>query len=548
VSPADPPRLNLSVLDLFCGAGGLSQGFHAAGFDVVFALDSDFDSCETYRANHAETKVEHASIIDRTPHDWAQLVGPVDVIVGGPSCQGFSTHGRRDPEDKRNRLWQNMHDMVAELAPRAFLMENVPGLVSHRDGHFSGHIISEFANLGYRVEGKILLAADYGIPQLRRRVFLVGMRDDREFVFPAETHLGGWRRDTLDLWEERRIERGLARHITCGEALADLPLLLKPGADPTHYTKLATVSDYARWVRGRSRRVRDHDASPVWPKYAPLLPFIPVGGTWRDIPGHLLPDRFRGMRRTDSTNLLGRLDPDRPAYTITTQLNNVTAGCFTHPFEDRALSVREGARLQSFPDSYVFVGSVESRCRQVGNAVPPRLAHHLAVAIAEALDAETPRRPRMVRSTHDTATGLQAPTDTTKRRMKRQPRRDTVPETLIAAELSARGFSFQTGVRPVPEERREADIVFDAEKVVVLVDGCFWHGCPKHSRPTKSNTRWWADKIARNKERDQVTDALFRRAGYKVVRVWEHEHPTVAAERIGRVVAQRRQRVDRRKK
>lgn len=533
--------LGLNAVDLFCGAGGLTEGFRTAGFDVTYALDWDADSCETYGLNHPQARVENVPITERSARSFAKMVGEVDVIVGGPSCQGFSTHGRRDPQDDRNSLWSHMRDLVQEINPRAFLMENVPGLVSHRDGHLRGQMLKEFQDLGFRVEAKILLAADYGVPQLRRRVFVVGVQEDLAFKFPDETHLGGWRRDSLDLWEAKRQEQGLAQHIGCGEILMDLPPLLDGKGDPTRYTRPSAPSDFVRSIRGKSKRLRDHEASPVGTKYAHLLPLIPPGGTWRDIPPHLLPDRFRGMRRTDSTNLLGRLDPRRPAYTITTQFNNVTAGCFTHPYEDRALSIREGARLQSFPDKYVFAGSPSSRCRQIGNAVPPRLAQHLAVAIAISIDDRSkPRRPRMVRVPKETDTVLQPPSPRTKERMKRQRRRDTVPETLIVEELAQRGLTFGTGIRLLLDARREADIFFERERLVVLIDGCFWHGCPTHSRPTKSNTKWWAEKIARNKKRDRETNRLLRKSGHEVIRVWEHETPSAAADRIALTVEKRR--------
>lgn len=528
--------LGLTAIDLFSGAGGLTQGFKAAGFEVAYAIDRDLDSCDSYRANHPATKVEHASLTDHGPGELARLVGDVDVIVGGPSCQGFSTHGRRDPDDERNKLWEHMHGVVKAIKPRAFLLENVPGLMHFRDGKVSGELIAGFEDLGYSVHAQTLLAADFGVPQLRRRVIVVGVASGMKFEFPTRTHLGGWRRDTLAKWEEERQRLGLLRHITCGEAIADLPALCDPRVDPGKYTSEA-VSDYARAMRGRTRRLRDHEAGTLSEAYRDLMAHVPPGGTWRDIPAHLLPDRYRGMRRTDSTNLLGRLNPDRPAYTITTQFNNVTAGCFGHPFENRTLSVREGARLQSFPDSYEFFGSLSSRCRQIGNAVPPRLAQHLAVAIAAAVSpGRKASQPRLVKSRLELHGGVLPPTEATRKRMVGQARHDTAPETAVRDALTALGLRFETNERPLPEFRREVDILFPAERVAVFIDGCFWHGCPKHSRSTKSNTKWWAEKIARNRERDAETNRVLRRNGYKVLRIWEHEPPELAAKKVARAI------------
>lgn len=537
--------LGLTVADLFSGAGGLSAGFRAAGFEPVFALDKDADSCATYETNFDITP-EHASIADFAPDDLARRLQGVDVIVGGPSCQTFSTQGRRftwaDPNDERTGLWRHMFALVERVRPRAVLLENVPGL-SHKglayekDGQAHGEIAEHFRSLGYTMRASILLAADYGVPQLRRRLLVVGVRDGLEFDFPQQTHLGGWRRDTLDKWEEERLRRGLLRHLTLGESIGDLPPLLGSSAASAMSYARGADSGYERLMRaGHRGPLTDHEVRPLGENHARLVRHVPIGGTWRDIPPHLLPDRFKGgMRRTDSTNLFGRLDPDRPSYTITTQFNNVTAGCFTHPHEDRALSVREGARLQSFPDSFVFTGTVSSRCRQIGNAVPPLLAQHLASAIAEAIsDTAIPKRPTRIRSV--LAPPAPIPTTDSHARMVAQKRRDTGPEVAVFAALRKLGIRPQRHVKPLAGLRREADGCLKKDKVAIFIDGCFWHGCPEHSRDTKSNTKWWREKIDTNKARDRDTDVQLTAAGWIIARVWEHEDPEVAAKAIAEIV------------
>jgi DNA (cytosine-5)-methyltransferase 1 len=544
-------EVGLTVADLFSGAGGLSAGFRAAGYEPVFALDKDFDSCVTYEKNFQLTP-ENASIADFAPADLAGKLKDADVIVGGPSCQTFSTVGRRvkwaDPKDERTKLWRHMLAVVDEARPRAFLLENVPGL-SHKglayekDGKAQGEIVKHFRKLGYTLRAAILLAADYGVPQLRRRLFVVGVQGDLEFDFPSPTHLGGWRRDTLDKWEEERVRRGLLRHLTLGEAVGDLPLLLDVDSDAMQYAREAR-SGYERLMRkGWSGALHDHEARALAPEHLELIRHVPPGGTWRDIPPHLLPDRFKGgMRRTDSTNLLGRLDLDRPSYTVTTQFNNVTGGCFTHPTEDRALSVREGARLQSFPDSFEFSGSLPSRCRQIGNAVPPILAQHLACAVAAALDPSAAvRKPTKVKSTRTPP--VPVTDEATSKRMSAQPRKGTTPENRLFEMLSDLGIEFARNTRPLQDLRREADGTIEDIKLAVFVDGCFWHGCPEHTRATKSNTLWWREKIDTNRARDAETTALLKRSGWRVIRVWEHEDPAVAASRIARVVKERRQKL-----
>jgi DNA (cytosine-5)-methyltransferase 1 len=536
----------LRAIDLFCGAGGLSEGFRAAKYDLTYALDKDEDSIETYRLNHPDVETECASITDRTAAQIAEAAGgPVDVIVGGPSCQTFSTAGRKNgwvrKGDPRNDLWKQMLSLVEYLRPKAFLLENVPGMVYWKGGEFGAHVLDEFRNLGYAVSKDILLAADYGIPQRRRRLFIVGILGDQPFVFPDQTHLGGWRRDYLQQWEEKRKEQGLLRHIRAWEAIGDLPQATASG-EISAVPDPGRLTPFSRRMRGRRRTgsITGHVPFPLSKDHLDLIEHVPQGGTWRDIPRHLLPDRYRGMRRTDSTNLFGRLAPDLPAYTITTQFNNVTAGCFTHPYHDRALTSREAARIQTFPDGYEFVGNMTSVCRQIGNAVPPLLAHVLAAGIAKAvLGVEDAERLHPLPKPIKPASRLPPPPASDKKtqnRMKRQARRETKPELLLRKALSREGLRYRVDYAPSKDVRSKADVVFPQAKLAVYVHGCFWHGCPEHRRPTKSNTKWWTDKIAANRKRDQETTAALEAAGWTVVRVWEHEAPSLAAERIAALI------------
>jgi DNA (cytosine-5)-methyltransferase 1 len=521
----------LRAIDLFCGAGGLSEGFRSAGYTVTFALDKDADSCATYRKNHPQTHVECASITDFAPERIEELAGgSVDVVLGGPSCQSFSTAGRRTKwvgeGDVRNDLWEHMFKVVHHLQPKIFVMENVPGMVYFKSGSVGEKILKRFGEEGYAVTKDILLAADWGVPQRRRRLFIVGILGDSPFRFPEPTHLGGWRRDTLGLWEQRRRQRGLLEHLTIWDAIGDLPLLEgQPGPVRRYALKAAEASSIARKLRQGSRSLRDHEVQSLPAETRALIARVPPGGTWRDIPPHLLPDRYRGMRRTDSTNLLGRLAADLPAYTITTQFNNVTTGCFTHPLEDRSLSVREGARIQTFPDTYEFVGSLNSRCRQIGNAVPPLLGHVLAHQIAlqiggEALGKAHPPPERPVRGSWRNRPA--SDDEVARARKQRTTRQDTVASHLIRAELSNRGitFSLSTSEHGVP---RNGDVLLAEHQIVVMVNGCFWNGCPEHTKTTKSRTKWWAEQIDKNKLKDSATKAFWEEIGWDVAVFWEHE-------------------------
>lgn len=532
----------LRVADLFCGAGGLSQGFVNAGFEVVLGVDHDQDSCETFRHNHPDAVVLCEEINGDSPERIAAAAGgPVDVVIGGPSCQGFSTANqataiarRRDP---RNRLWEDFCAVVERLEPTAFVMENVPGLQMWQQGNYGEAILEHFEKLGYATIRHVVHAADYGVPQRRRRLIVIGIRGQTRFEFKQPPHLGGWRRDHLDKWERRREELGLLRHVTCWEAIADLPSLGDGGSCDTDYVT-GKSTPYTRLMRNGERRPKNHEARELGPEHLALVREVPSGGTWRDIPAHRLPDRFRGMRRTDSTNLFGRLAPDLPAYTITTQFDNVTTGCVTHPYEDRPLSVREGARLQSFPDSYHFVGPLSSQYRQVGNAVPPLLAEFLAESLMAQLDGiDVALKPKVKPAKEPPAPP--ASSKEIQKRMQGQRRRDTKAEQLVRTELRKLGVRYRGDVKPLPGINRKADIVIRKAKVAVFVHGCFWHGCPDHSRATRSNTKWWAEKIKRNRERDADTQAELESEGWAYVPVWEHEEPALAAQRIKSVVEQR---------
>jgi len=391
--------MKLPVVDLFCGAGGLSQGFRQAGFDIRLGVDADDDACATYRLNQHDARALVADLSEVSSRDLLAEagIGEVGIVLGGPSCQGFSTHGRRNgwvrPDDSRNFLYREYARVVEELQPICFVMENVPGLLYYDNGRFWERIRRRFARAGYRVHHELLLAADYGIPQLRRRLLIMGTRFRGRFVFPERTHVGALRRDHRELWEKRRLEEWphLASHVGVWDAISDLPALDAGGGSARTRYGGPPRTELQRHLRAGSRWLYDHHAAPLSQGHLRLIEHVPEGGTWRDIPLELLPKRFARIRRTDSTTLFGRLDRAFPAYTITTQFNNVTTGCYTHPLQHRALSAREGARIQTFPDRYRFVGSLDSKCRQIGNAVPPLLAEVFALAVAAHVGAAEQR-------------------------------------------------------------------------------------------------------------------------------------------------------------
>lgn len=372
-----------TAIDVFSGAGGLSYGLQAAGFDVKLGVDFDRHALATFAENHSG-KALLADVRNISGQDLLDAAGvrEVDLLAGGPSCQGFSTHGKRLVDDPRNTLYKEFLRLVEELQPATVLMENVKGLMIAGKGMFKRQVIESFKELGYQVDGRLLLAADYGVPQLRERVFFVASRVGSSIKFPEPTH---GPRDSL------AVQAGhLAAYRTVADAIGDLPLLGNSSrVEPLPYGSEAT-NDYQELMRANSKVAWNHVSRPLSALAQSVVSKVRPGQGLRSIPIEELPQRFHKMRRIsngelrrDCTTLYYRLSPVRPSYTITCYFTNVSAGAFTNPWEDRAISPREAARLQSFPDRFRFVGA--SIPRQIGNAVPPMLAQAMGGMIMEHL-------------------------------------------------------------------------------------------------------------------------------------------------------------------
>lgn len=360
-----------TVIDLFCGAGGLSSGLVQAGFRPVAAIDFDPHAIESYRANHPGALAIQRDISAVTADEFRHAVGDdeLTLIAGGPSCQGFSTIGKRIEEDPRNVLFKHFARLVRELQPKFFLMENVKGLLTYRKGYFQQLIAESFGDAGYRVIARVLCAADYGVPQLRNRIVFIGTRLDVPLTFPRPTH------------GKSELFPGLRDHVTVSEAIGDLPLIGDRLNDDRWEYASAPQNTYQRYARGESRSkfVTLHRANGMSDAAREVVSLVKEGQGLRSISPELLPARFKRMRRIstgalrrDCTTLYHRLSRNAPAYTITCYFRNVASGPFVHPVEDRSLSYREAARLMSFQDTYKFHGS--TLARQIGNAVPPLLA------------------------------------------------------------------------------------------------------------------------------------------------------------------------------
>ena len=385
------------AIDLFSGAGGLSEGFRQANFDVRLGLDLAPHACATHEDNFSEGATWCRDVLDVSGADVRAAVGgDVEVVVGGPNCQGVSERGSRDPHDPRNRMFWEFIRLIEELKPRAFLMENVAGLTHRHNWPLLQSVVRALMQLGYACGGDVVRAADYGVPQLRHRFILLGVRDHRGPVpFPRPTHA-----EMNDLGLFPIASPGRLPHVTLRDAISDLPPVPSGGGGATMNYDCPAETPYQTEMRLGSEVVLNHRASAVADVNLERIRFIPEGGNWKDIPAELLPPRFFQCRLTDHSTTYARLRWDHPAFTLTALFGNVTAGAYTHPEQNRALTVREGARIHGFPDRFRFQGPLNSQYRQIGNAVPPLLARAFGDHLAEYLgsgrfpsDAVQPRLP-----------------------------------------------------------------------------------------------------------------------------------------------------------
>lgn len=362
-----------TALDLFSGAGGLSCAFEWNGGRVVGGIEIDPVAAATFQANHPEAKVWVEDIRGLDPEHVGELIESVDGILGGPMCQGVSQRGPRDPHDERNFAFWAFADFVRVLRPKWFLMENVPALVS--DVHnraLAIAVFEEFETLGYQLSAEVLNAAWFGVPQLRYRLIVMGRLDCRP-EFPHVAH---------DAIFEGTDEGSFT---TVGEAITDLPRVRAGSGVPEMPMPppSPTISRYALMMRKGAELLWNHWSAATDDVNLNRIRHVPEGGNWHDIPLDLLPSRFRQVRPSDHTTTYRRLDRQHPSYTITTECGNVTSGSFTHPTQNRAITVREAARLQGFPDRFRFVGPRGSQYRQVGNAVPPLMAKAVLESLLE---------------------------------------------------------------------------------------------------------------------------------------------------------------------
>lgn len=341
-------QYQLNGIDIFSGAGGLSVGAEMVGIKIDLAIEYDKNSADTFSENHPNTPILIEDI--RNVKFDKKHKNPF-IVFGGPPCQGFSTSNlkTRNTENSNNSLFKEFIRTVKELNPKWFLFENVEGITTFDNGAIVKQLESEFSDLGYKTKFKVLTASNFGVPQNRNRFFMVGNRLDIDFEFPKEKN----------------------KKITVKDAIDDLPVLTNGENNFDLPYKNNDVSEYANFLRGDSISSKQNYVSKNKDYVLERYKHIKQGENWRAIPKELM-SNYKNSQNCHS-GIYRRLDENKPSVVIANYRKNM----LIHPIDNRGLSVREAARLQSFPDNFIFKGSINHIQQQIGNAVPPILAKEI---------------------------------------------------------------------------------------------------------------------------------------------------------------------------
>lgn len=360
-------------IDLFCGAGGLSEGLFRAGFRVAAGFDHEEPMLEIYRRRFARrgTMAIRANLQRMKGSEVLRKAGVTKtpaLVCGGPPCQGFSGHRRGKGPDLRNRLVLAFVRIAVEIRPRAILLENVAGLTHAPHDRILRRAVRRLEAAGYRVEHRLVDASDYGLPQKRRRLFLIALRGKVSLTWP----------------------RRASRRTTIRDAIGDLPSVRNGHKKEQSPYRRVAPTGYQRRLRGKCRRVHNHLAARLSETNMRRIRRLRTGDDWRKLPRSLLTAGMRRARPNSHTTRFGRLRWSQQSGTVLTRFDDPKNGAYIHPEDDRTLTIREAARLQGFPDGFVFSGARHVQQTAVGNAVPPLVAEVVARRVLASL---TRRRP-----------------------------------------------------------------------------------------------------------------------------------------------------------
>lgn len=350
-----------NVIDLFCGCGGLSEGFRLAGYNIIGGIDFNAPAIKTYNKNFPEAKGLCRDLMEMDVSQIVEEFGDlsnVDVIIGGPPCQGFSSANRYkiEGEDPRNKLFFEFVKFVDLAKPKVVVIENVRGIITSNNGYAKDRIYEIFESRGYTVNHRILSASDYGIPQRRFRNFFVMIRDGEKFDF------------------DKLVKSD--HEVTVEDAIGELYNYESNSTNDPITVEVPPSSEYRAYLRSKDNKVPNHEVRYPADKVQHRISFVPQGGNWKDVPEELWPTD----RKNRHSSAYKRLDVSQPSCTIDTGNNHSN---YFHPLYNRIPTVREAARLQSFPDDFEFMGNRSEQYRQVGNAVPPLLAKVIADQLKE---------------------------------------------------------------------------------------------------------------------------------------------------------------------
>ena len=363
----------MKVLDLFCGAGGLSWGFEKLGFQIGWALDHWKPATETFKRNHPDTTVYYEDLTKVGDDEVKKLFSEAKIVVGGPPCQGFSTAGKRALDDPRNKLVKEFLRVVKILRPMAFVMENVKGFTNFNEGLLRRELLSQFRVLGYGITDGLLDASFFGVPQKRKRFFIIGVLGKvPELPVPTHGIVKGM------------FNGNLLPFVTFNDATSDLPLI-EAGEKSDNYAS-QPKNEYQSAMREGCTKLTLHEAPKHKAHTIELVKYIPQGKSAFEVI-ETIPKELRPT--SGYPNSYKRIKLNEPAPTITRNFTTPSSANCIHPIANRALTLREGARIQSFPDCYQFVGSFTDKRLLIGNAVPPLLSLAIAHSVAKALEVST---------------------------------------------------------------------------------------------------------------------------------------------------------------
>ncbi|QQG36720.1 MAG: DNA cytosine methyltransferase [Micavibrio aeruginosavorus] len=370
----------MKAVDLFCGCGGISAGLEMAGFDVLAGVDIEPKYMATFANNFGPEKAHKIDLSKTPPKEFMESIGvyegELDLLAGGPPCQGFSKNvprSQRTSESSNNLLIKTYLDYCEALKPKMVLIENVAEMKNGFEQTYTNEIIERLADTGYAVTSVVLNAADYGVPQRRRRAFFMANRLGIQYSSPNATH--------IPIQSEKEAQLSIlpiSSHINVWDAIGDLPSLEHGEGDEECEYASAPFSDFQKLMRGRKKKVKNHVARFLQPTQYARLASLKPGQGLKDLPSKL---KVKG----GYSGAYGRLTKDMVAPTITRWVFHPGSGRWGHPVDIRVLTIREAARIQGFPDDFEFVGSYTDQAGQLGNAVPPLLAQKIAESMRDQL-------------------------------------------------------------------------------------------------------------------------------------------------------------------